>query len=93
MYEDGVMKLADRSCLAGSVAVMADICRNLYKTVGVPLYDAVRMTSGTPARVAGFGTSKGRIARGYDADFVLLDDDLSVTSVYVGGKRFSPNRN
>ncbi len=87
VYEDGVMKLADRSCLAGSVTTMSAICRNLYKTVGVPLVEAVRMCSSTPARVVGFGKTKGRIEKGYDADFVLLDDALQVKAVYTDGIR------
>ena len=92
VYEDGVMKLADRSCLAGSVTTMSKICRNLYKTVGVPLYEAVRMCAATPARVVGYGDSKGKIAKGYDADFVLFDEDISVKAVYTDGvKRFSTN--
>lgn len=37
VFEDGVMKLADRSCLAGSVATMNRLVRNMYKSVGVPL--------------------------------------------------------
>ena len=86
------MKLADRSCLAGSVTTMSKICRNLYKTVGVPLYEAVRMCAATPARVVGYGDSKGKIAKGYDADFVLFDEDISVKAVYTDGvKRFSTN--
>lgn len=85
VYEDGVMKLADRSCLAGSVTTMSAICRNLVAVVGVPLVEAVRMCSTTPARVVGFGDRKGKIAKGYDADFVLLDDELCVKAVYTDG--------
>lgn len=87
VYEDGVMKLADRSCLAGSVTTMSKICANLTKEVGIPLYDAVRICSETPARVVGFGKQKGKIAVGYDADFVLLDENLQVKSVYSLGER------
>lgn len=42
IYEDGVMKLADRSCIAGSVATTDRLVRNMYKRVGVPLCDAVK---------------------------------------------------
>ena len=85
IYEDGVMKLADRSALAGSVATLSDCVRNMYKTVGAPLYDAVRMASQTPAEVLGFGKKIGKIEKGYDADLVLFDDDVNIKKVISKG--------
>lgn len=85
VFEDGVMKLADRSCLAGSVTTMSKICANLYKTVGVPLCDAVKMTSTTPARVAGRADFIGQIKKGLNADFVLFDENVNIKSVYAKG--------
>ena len=85
IYEDGVMKLADRSALAGSVATLSDCVRNMYKTVGVPLYDAVRMASQTPAEVLGFGKKIGKIEKGYDADLVIFDDDVNIKKVISKG--------
>lgn len=35
--EDGVMLLADKSALAGSISTLKDCVRNMYKEVGVPL--------------------------------------------------------
>ncbi|MBO5856666.1 MAG: N-acetylglucosamine-6-phosphate deacetylase [Clostridia bacterium] len=85
IFEDGAMKLADRSALAGSVATLKDCVKNMYKTVGVPLYEAVRMASLTPAEVIGFDKSKGKIEKGYDADFVLFDDDINIKTVITNG--------
>ncbi len=90
LYEDGVMKLADRSCLAGSVAAMAGIVKNLVKTVGIPLCDAVKMSSHTPLSVVGFGEKKGLIKRGYDEDIILFDSNINVRYVCVGGKTVKP---
>ncbi len=87
VYSDGVMLLADRSCLAGSVATCDVLVRNLYKTVGIPLCDCVKMASLTPARVVGFGDRKGKIAVGYDADLLLFDEDINVSAVFVSGKQ------
>ena len=61
--------------------------RNAVRLVGVDLCQAVRMASTNPARVLGLGRRKGRIARGYDADLVLLDDALRVTDTWVAGER------
>lgn len=85
IYEDKVMKLADGSALAGSAATLIDCVKNMYKEIGVPLYSAVKMASYTPARVIGYGNTKGKIAKGYDADFVIFDDDLSIKSVITNG--------
>lgn len=85
VYEDGVMKLADRSCLAGSTATMQRLVRNMYISAGVPLCEAVKMASLTPARVIGADTHKGKIAPGYDADLLLFDEDVSISRVFVNG--------
>ncbi len=85
IYEDNVMKLADRSALAGSASVLSDCVRNMYKTVGIPLYSAVRMASLTPAEVLGISGTKGKIEKGFDADFVLFDDNINIKSVITNG--------
>lgn len=83
IYEDNVMKLADRSALAGSAATLSDCVRNMYKTVGVPLYSAVKMASLTPANVIGYGRQKGAIEIGYDADLITFDDDINIRNIYL----------
>ncbi len=83
IYEDNVMKLADRSALAGSAATLSDCVRNMYKTVGVPLYSAVKMASLTPANVIGYGKQKGAIKIGYDADLITFDDDINIRNIYL----------
>ena len=80
IYEDRVMKLADRSALAGSAATLSDCVRNMYKCIGVPLYSAVKMASLTPATVVGYGDRKGKIQKGYDADLILFDDEINVVN-------------
>ncbi|MGB2603844.1 MAG: allantoinase AllB [Candidatus Sulfotelmatobacter sp.] len=40
---------------------------------GFTLCDVVRWMAAEPARLAGCGANKGRIAAGYDADFVMFD--------------------
>jgi N-acetylglucosamine-6-phosphate deacetylase len=87
IYEDNVMKLADRSALAGSASVLSDCVRNMYKTVGAPLYSAVRMASLTPAEVLGISDKKGKIRKGYDADLILFDENINIKSVITNGNR------
>ncbi len=80
IYEDRVMKLADRSALAGSAATLSDCVRNMYKCIGVPLYSAVKMASLTPATVVGYGDTKGKIQKGYDADLIMFDEEINVVN-------------
>ena len=86
LYEDGVMKLPDRQAFAGSVATMDTLVRNMVLLAQVPLCDAVRMATLTPAKVLGVEKHKGKLMAGGDADIVLLDEALKVQQVYLAGK-------
>ena len=88
-YEDGVMLLADRSCLAGSVASGDKLVRNLYHEAGIPLPDCVKMASLTPARVLGLDKQKGKLQAGFDADLILFDEQIAVSRVFVSGKEIN----
>lgn len=85
IIEDGVAKMPDRLAFAGSVATMDRLVRNMVQLADVPLYDAVAMASATPAKVLGC-TDRGRLAEGYTADVVLLDETLHVTRTISAGK-------
>ncbi len=52
---------------------------------GIPVADAFKMASETPAKL--INVKKGRLLPGYDADFIAVDNDLNVISTVVGGKR------
>ena len=87
IIENGVCKLADRSALAGSVATMDRLIRTMVNEVGVTLFDAIRMSSETPARIMGVFDRKGSIKAGKDADICIYDADLNLKSVIVYGKK------
>ncbi|TPG09839.1 N-acetylglucosamine-6-phosphate deacetylase [Rhodanobacter glycinis] len=71
--------------LAGSALDMATAVRNTVQLLGLPLDEAVRMASTYPADFLGLGASHGRIAAGYQADLVVLDDDYRVQQSWIGG--------
>ena len=83
--EDGVAKMPDRQAFAGSVATMDRLVRNMVQLADVPLYEAVRMASATPAKVLGC-TDRGKLVEGNIADVVLLDETLHVTRTIAAGK-------
>ena len=72
--------------LCGSGLTMDRAMRNAISLLGLPLTQAVAMASTNPARILGLGCRKGRVAPGYDADLVLLDEQLTVTANWVGGR-------
>lgn len=86
LYEDGVMKLTDRTAFAGSVATTSDLVRNMYRAVGIPLAEAVQMVSLNPARKIGLENRKGKIEEGYDADIVIFDDDINIKHTIINGR-------
>lgn len=85
IIEDGVCKLADHSALAGSVATMDRLIRTIVQKAEIPLEDAIRMASETPARIMGVYDRKGSLQKGKDADILVLDKDLNVRAVWAMG--------
>jgi len=85
IVEDGVCLLADRSALAGSASRMIDLVRTMVRIVDVPLHEAITMATENPVRAIGLKT-KGRLAVGADADFVVLSPDLEVLRTFVRGE-------
>ena len=86
IIEDGVAKLPDRASFAGSVATFDRLVRNMITMADVPLLDAVRMASTTPARIMGVHDRKGSLAKGKDADIVIFDENINVGMTMVEGR-------
>ena len=86
LVEDGVAKLQDRSAFAGSVATTDRLLRTYMDLGKVSLVDGVKMLSATPARILGIGNQKGRIAKGLDADLLILSKELSVEMTMIKGE-------
>ena len=81
---DGICQTA-QGTLAGSALDMAGAVRNTVQLLGLSLDEAVRMASTYPADFLGLGESHGRIAPGYQADLVLMDDDYRIAHSWIGG--------
>lgn len=86
VIENGVCKLADHSSLAGSLATMDTLVQTMVQKAGIPLEDAVRMASETPAKIIGMYDRKGSLQKGKDADIVILDRNAEVRCVFSYGK-------
>lgn len=86
LVEDGVAKMPDRSSFAGSVATADRLVRTVVQMADIPLLDAIRMIATTPARIMGVEHRKGSLTIGKDADIVLFDEDIRVSTTIVGGR-------
>jgi N-acetylglucosamine-6-phosphate deacetylase len=86
---DGVGMLLDRTSFAGSTTLLNQMIPILTQQVGIPLVEAIRMVSLTPARVIGVGERKGSLAVGKDADIAIFNDDFTTWGVLIGGRAVS----
>lgn len=85
VVRDGVCVAPDGT-LAGSDLDMAGAVRNAVSMLGLDLAEASRMASLYPAQFLGLGGELGRIAEGYRANLILLDDDLRVRESWIDGR-------
>ena len=82
--EDGFVCLPDGT-LAGSSLTMDGAVRNAVKFLDIPVQEAVRMASETPAEILGL-PRKGKIKPGADADLAVLDREGFVQETIVAGE-------
>ncbi len=86
VIRDGVAMMPDFKAFAGSVCTSDRCVRTMHQMAGVPLHQAVKMMTQNPAGLLRIDDRKGCIRAGMDADLVILDDEIRISGVYVGGK-------
>ena len=86
VVEDGVAWLPDRSAFAGSVVTGTQLLKTMVELAEVPLSEAVKMATITPARILNVDDSLGSLDPGKYADITVLRDDFTVVYTIVGGK-------
>ncbi len=89
--QDGISRIAGTTpdqdnTMAGSEWPLNGNIRNLVELVGVPLRDAIRMATLTPAKIIGVDGTKGSLKPGKDADLVVIDEQLTVYLTMVRGR-------
>lgn len=80
----GVAKLAD-GALAGSAMNLYD-CMKKAVAFGIPKEQAILSATLVPARELGCEAEIGSIAAGKRADFVVCDENLCLSAVYMDGQ-------
>lgn len=64
--------------LAGSILTMDAAAKLMLELDGVGWHDIIRMASVNPAKQVGMFDRKGSIAKGKDADLVIVDDGFNI---------------
>ena len=88
---NGVALLVDQTAFAGSTTLLNEMIPILTNVVDIPLVEAVRMASLTPAKVIHADRTKGSLEAGKDADLVIYEPDFQAWRVMVGGEWVLPS--
>jgi N-acetylglucosamine-6-phosphate deacetylase len=81
----GAARLEDGT-LAGSVLTLDQALRNMLHYTHVSLQEAVAMLTLNPARSADVSAYKGKLSAGYDADLLILDQELHLQATICRGQ-------
>jgi N-acetylglucosamine-6-phosphate deacetylase len=76
----------DRTNFAGSTTLVNQMLPILTKIVGIPLVEAVRMATLTPARVIGIDNRRGSLEPGKEADLAIFEDDFTAWRTMIKGR-------
>ncbi len=83
--KDGTARMEDGN-LAGSILLLKDAIKNVVRWKLATPFEAVQMATITPAKSVGIDNVAGKIEVGRMADLVVLDDQLELQKVYLGGE-------
>ena len=87
ILEGGVAKMPDRSSFAGSVALSDRLVRTMINIGEVPLVDAIKMITATPARIMKLSDKIGSLKKGMDADILIFNQDIEMQSIIIKGNQ------
>lgn len=82
---DGVGMVIGQPAFGGSTTTLDGMLAHLCLDLGWPVPEAIDLLSARPAAIAGVGDRKGRLAAGYDADLLVLDEHLRPWRTWVRG--------
>lgn len=83
--KNGIARIETGS-LAGSTLTMLDAFKKAYLEQNYSLVDCVNMASLSPAKKLRIDHKKGKIAPGYDADFLIVNQSLDISASCVSGE-------
>jgi N-acetylglucosamine-6-phosphate deacetylase len=87
VVKDGTARLKEGGSLAGSILKLKDAIKNVVDWEIADVFEAIQMASLIPAKSVGIDDVCGKLKVGYDADFIILNEDLELEATYINGKR------
>jgi N-acetylglucosamine-6-phosphate deacetylase len=85
MVRNDAVYLNGTNTLAGSGSTLLQCVSKAVK-MGIEFSEAVKMATKTPAKL--LGLKKGEIKLGYDADLIILSDNITADEVFIAGERY-----
>lgn len=86
IVQAGTARLKESGSLAGSILELKQGVKNIADWGVVSPEEALRMASLAPAKSVGIDNVCGRIAVGYDADFIVVSETLELQATYLDGQ-------
>jgi N-acetylglucosamine-6-phosphate deacetylase len=87
IVENGTARLKEGGNLAGSILKLKDAIKNVVDWEIADVFEAIQMASLVPAKSVGIDDVCGKLKIGYDADFIVFDDNLDLKSTYLNGEK------
>lgn len=87
VVKDGTARLKDSGNLAGSILRLKEAVKNVVEWEIADVFEAIQMASLIPAKSVGIDNVCGKLHEGYDADFIVLDENLDLKATFLNGKR------
>ena len=89
--ENGTARLKDGGSLAGSILKLKDGVKNVVDWEIADIFEAIQMASLIPAKSVGIDDVCGKLREGYQADFIVLDEELNLKATYLDGEEVYKN--
>ena len=87
IVENGTARLKEGGNLAGSILKLKDAVKNVVDWQIADAFEAIQMASLIPAKSVGIDNVCGKLKVGFDADFIVLDEDLDLKATYLNGEK------
>lgn len=91
VIQDKVAVLKDGTSFAGSICTGDRAVRTMYQNAEVPIYEAVKMMTATPAKLIRVYEELGSITVGKYADLNLFDEEVRIRYTMINGEEYQNN--
>lgn len=87
VVKDGTARLKEGDSLAGSILKLKDAVKNVVDWEIADVFEAIQMATLIPAKSVGIDDVCGKLKVGYDADFIVFDENLDLKATFINGEK------